>query len=81
MESKACSITFNSGVLAGVDEYAASCGISRNAAVNLACSMLTKEADRLRKESAALLAEGERLREMVLKLAMVGLKEGAKICR
>lgn len=70
MAKKGCLIQFSPNVLKELDLYAGTNGLSRNAAVNLACASLVGEADRLRKESVQLLLEANRLRDMVVKIAM-----------
>lgn len=70
MKKTGALIQFDPRVLASVDQYAKAAGVSRNAAVNLACSTLVSEADRLREESRRLLQEADRLRQLVVKVAI-----------
>jgi len=62
-KKKAALIHFPALLLRDLDDYAKSCGISRNAAVNLACSELLGETERLKEEA-------DRLRSLIVKLAM-----------
>lgn len=65
MEKKGALIQFAVPVLQDLDSYAKAKGISRNAAVNLACAALTGR------------AEVDRLRDLVIKIAMI--KVGADV--
>jgi len=62
-KKKPALIHFSAPLLKDLDAYAKGCGISRNAAVNLACSELLGETERLKEEA-------DRLRSLVIKLAM-----------
>lgn len=70
LEKKGCLIQFAGPVLKELDRFAGQRGLSRNAAVNLACSSLVGEAEQLRQESRELVREAERLRGMIVKIAL-----------
>jgi len=70
MKKSPALIQFDPSILSKIDTHAKTLGVSRNATVNIACSQMIGECERLRTETFYLQSELTKLRQLLVKVTL-----------